>query len=55
MGEWKESVTMRIRSALRIELVQFATEERRSLGNLGATLLEWAFEQLKAAGTLERF
>jgi len=35
MGEWKESVTVRIRPALRVELVEFATKERRSLGNIG--------------------
>jgi len=54
MGEWKESVTVRIRPALRVELVEFATKERRSLGNMGAALLEWAFEQLKTARSLER-
>jgi hypothetical protein len=54
MGESKESVTMRIPSAVRAELCQFAVRERRSLGNIGATLLEWAFEQLKTAGSTER-
>jgi hypothetical protein len=54
MGEWKASVTMRIQPALRKELVEFAEQERRSLGNIGATLLEWAFEQLKTAGSTER-
>jgi len=54
MGEWKESVTLRIRPALRGELVQFAERERRSVGNLRATLLEWAFEQLKVGGTVDR-
>jgi hypothetical protein len=54
MGECKESVTMRVRRVLRVELVTFADRERRSLGNLGATLLEWAFEQLKVAGTVDR-
>ena len=54
MGESKESVTMRIPSAVRAELWQFANRERRSLGNIGATLLEWAFEQLKGAGSTER-
>jgi hypothetical protein len=54
MGECKESVTMRIPSAVRAELWQFAARERRSLGNIGATLLEWAFEQLKVAGSTER-
>jgi hypothetical protein len=54
MGEWKASVTMRIRPALRVELVEFATREQRSLGNLGAILLEWGLEQLKLAGSTER-
>jgi len=54
MGEWKASVTMRIRPALRGDLVEFAAREKRSLGNIGAILLEWAFEQLKAAGSTER-
>lgn len=54
MGEWKASVTVRIQPALRAEILQFAVRERRSLGNIGATLLEWAFEQLKAAGSTER-
>jgi len=54
MGEWKASVTVRVNPALRAELWQFATRERRSLGNIGATLLEWAFEQLKVAGSTER-
>jgi hypothetical protein len=54
MGEWKASVTMRIRSELREQLSEFAAREKRSLGNVGALLLEWAFEQLKAAGSTER-
>jgi hypothetical protein len=54
MGESKESVTMRIPSVVRAELLQFAARERRSLGNIGATLLEWAFEQLKVARSTER-
>jgi hypothetical protein len=54
MGEWKASVTVRVQPALRAELWQFAARERRSLGNIGATLLEWAFEQLKTAGSTER-
>lgn len=47
-------MTLRLRPGLRVELVQFAERERRSLGNMGATLLEWAFEQLKVAGTVDR-
>ena len=54
MGEWKASVSLRIRPALRIELEQFAAQEQRTLGNMGSLLLEWAFEQLKAAGSTER-
>ena len=54
MGEWKASVTIRIRPSLRSELIKFAEKEHRSLGNLGAILLEWAFEQAKAAGSIDR-
>ncbi len=54
MGEWKASVTIRIRPSLRSELIEFAENEHRSLGNLGALLLEWAFEKLKAAGSTNR-
>jgi hypothetical protein len=54
MGEWKANVTMRIRPALRAELVEIAAREQRSLGNIGAILLEWGLEQLKAAGSTER-
>ena len=54
MGEWKTNVTMRIRPALRAELVEIAAREQRSLGNIGAILLEWGLEQLKASGSTER-
>jgi len=54
MGEWKSAVTLRMRGDLRAEMIAFAEQERRSLGNLAAILLEWSFEQLKAAGTTAR-
>jgi hypothetical protein len=54
MGEWKASVTLRIPPALRVELEAFASREQRTLGNVGALLLEWGFEQLKAAGSTAR-
>ena len=54
MGEWKANVTMRIRRALRDQLTEFAKREQRSLGNIGAVLLEWGLEQLKIAGSTER-
>ena len=54
MGEWKACVTIRIRPALRVEMEEFAVREQRSLGNLGAVLLEWGFAQLKVAGSVDR-
>jgi hypothetical protein len=51
MGEWKISVALRMRCELRTEMIAFAEQEKRSLGNLAAILLEWSFEQLKAAGS----
>ncbi|HKW61670.1 MAG TPA: hypothetical protein VJN89_03925 [Candidatus Acidoferrum sp.] len=42
---------IRIRQEVRRELEEFAAEERRTLGNLSEILLEWGFEQLKAAGS----
>jgi hypothetical protein len=54
MGEWKAPLSLRVRQALRAELEQFAARERRTLGNIGELILEWAFEQLKAAGSTER-
>jgi len=54
MGVWKTTVTMRIRPDFRDELAKFAAREKRSLGNLGGILLEWAFEQLESAGSTDR-
>jgi hypothetical protein len=54
MGEWKAQISIRVRQDLRTELERFALRERRKLGNIGEVLLEWAFEQLKAAGSTER-
>jgi hypothetical protein len=54
MGVWKTTVTMRIRPDFRDELVKFAASEKRSLGNLGGILLEWAFEQLESVGSTDR-
>src|SRR5260370_2321033 len=36
------------------ELEEFAAREKRKLGNIGELILEWGFEQLKAAGSTER-
>ena len=54
MGEWKAQISLRVRQALRSELEQFAARERRKLGNITELILEWAFEQLKSAGSTER-
>ena len=54
MGEWRIQVSVRVSQALRAELEKYAAKERRSLGNFGAVILEWAFEQLKVAGSTDR-
>ena len=54
MGEWKAQVSVRVRQELRRELEEYAARDKRRLGNLGEVLMEWAFEQLKAAGSTER-
>jgi len=54
MGEWKAQISLRVRQALRSELEQYAARERRKLGNITELILEWAFEQLKVAGSTER-
>jgi hypothetical protein len=54
MGEWKAQISLRVRQALRTELEEFAARERRKLGNITELILEWAFEQLRAAGSTER-
>ena len=54
MGEWKAQISLRVRQDLRRELEECAFKERRKLGNVGETLLEWAWEQLQAAGSIDR-
>jgi hypothetical protein len=54
MGEWKVQISVRVNQALRAELERYAAAEKRTLANFGAVLLEWAFEQLKVAGSTER-
>jgi hypothetical protein len=54
MGEWKAQISLRVRQALRTEMEESAAREKRKLGNVGEVLLEWAFEQLKAAGSVDR-
>ena len=54
MGEWRVQVSVRVSQARRAELETYAAREKRTLGNFGAVILEWAFEQLKVAGSTER-
>ena len=54
MGEWKAQISLRVRQDLRRELEEFACKDRRKLGNVGEALLEWAWEQLQVAGSIER-
>jgi len=43
-----------LRAGLRRKMEEFADKERRKLGNVGEVLLEWAWEQLQAAGSIDR-
>jgi len=54
MGEWKTQLSLRVRQDLRREMQEFADKERRKLGNVGEVVLEWAWEQLQAAGSIDR-
>jgi hypothetical protein len=54
MGEWKAQISLRVRQALRTEMEEFAAREKRKLGNIGEAILEWGFDQLKAAGSIDR-
>jgi hypothetical protein len=54
MGEWKAQLSLRVRQDLRRDMETFADKERRKLGNVGEVLLEWAWEQLQAAGSIDR-
>ena len=54
MGEWKAQISLRVRQNLRREMEEFAVKERRKLGNVAEVILEWGFEQLKAAGSVDR-
>ena len=54
MGEWKTQLSMRVSQDFRREFEAFAEKERRAPSNMGCELLEWAFEQLKTAGSLTR-
>lgn len=53
MGEWKASVSLRVPIPLRLELEEIAKREHRTLGNLGAILIEWAATKVKEAGSVE--
>jgi hypothetical protein len=52
MGEWKISMTLRARPETRREMEALAAREQRTLSNLATVLLQWAVEQLKAAGSV---
>jgi len=51
MGEWKVQLSLRVKQSLRLEMEEIAARERRTLGNLGEILVEWAVEQLRKAGS----
>ena len=54
MGESKAFLSMRVRHTLRDALQKVADREHRKVANLSEVLMEWAFEQLEATGSLER-
>jgi hypothetical protein len=54
MGVWKAEVSFRIGHDLRRELQGIAEQERRTLGNVGAVLIEWAVAQFHYAGSIDR-
>jgi hypothetical protein len=54
MGKWKACVTMQIRPPLRVELVEFAAREQRSLGNVAAILLEWGLKAVEGFGSTKQ-
>ena len=47
-------MSLRVRQELRRQMEEFAARERRTLGNVGEVLVEWSFERVKEAGTIER-
>ena len=54
MGEWKTSLSLRIRVETKTELEKYAKREMRTLGNIGEVLIEWALVQLQKAGGTEK-
>ena len=54
MGVWKMQVSFKIPPDLHRELEEAAARERRTLGNFGRLLIEWAFERHKELGSSEK-
>jgi uncharacterized protein (DUF1778 family) len=54
MGDWREQVSLRVKEDLRREIEEWASRERRSLGNFTQLMVDWAFEQLKIVGSMKR-
>jgi hypothetical protein len=54
MGEWKVQVSFKIPPDLHRELEEAAVRGRRTLGNFGRLLIEWAFERHKELGSSEK-
>jgi hypothetical protein len=54
MGEWKVNLNLRITVQRKAQLQEIADREKRSLGNLGNLLVEWATDQLVGFGSTEK-
>jgi hypothetical protein len=52
MGEWKTQMSLRVSQQFREDWEKWAAKERRVPGTMGCIVLEWAFEQLKIAGSV---
>jgi hypothetical protein len=54
MVEWRTQISLSVRGHLRGLLEEIANREKRKLGKVSETILEWGFERLKEAGSTER-
>jgi hypothetical protein len=54
MGEWKTQLSIRVSQDFRRAFEAFAEKERRKPSTMADIVLTWAFEQLKAAGSIDR-
>jgi len=54
MGERKTQLSPRVSQEFRRDLEAFAARERRVPGTMACIMMEWAMEQLRTAGSIQR-